>query len=420
MMESRSSKMAGNAANWLALCVGALSLAACGSGNPQAPDSSPASEPATATAIAASDCPAGSTPEQPGDSTQERPALAYGAPPAAGDPTQPRIVVGEVGYVPAGAGTASLQSTWAFDVCNNRWDQLRAASPAGVARVTTLARLVTDPQTDQVLGLPVGLTPVWSFDPTTDAWSAATARGGGYEGWPTAGWDTTGGRLLAFDANLLSANATSSGVLAYDPAIHAWSPLPRADSATATPRIRMDHYDLAYDSGAGRLILLITPSQADEIGQTWAFDPVEGTWDRRADLPKTLAGGYPDDGWATAYDPVSRRTWLFADTAMLGYDATDDSWKVAERDDTWPTSQELGNKTVDPLARRMGTMVLDRANARLVVLGGQVRPLGDPVGGFACEASLLATDDIWAYDPVTNKWTLLLAPSESPTSSGPG
>jgi hypothetical protein len=33
---------------------------------------------------------------------------------------------------------------------------------------------------------------------------------------------------------------------------------------------------------------------------------------------------------------------------------------------------------------------------------------------------MLATDDVWAYDAAANTWTMLLAPSETPASFGPG
>jgi hypothetical protein len=169
------------------------------------------------------------------------------------------------------------------------------------------------------------------------------------------------------------------------------------------------------------LILMITPEgSATRPGKTWAFDPRTATWTRGADIPATLEGGYPAGGWATAFDPGTARTWLFADTAMLGYDARADDWVVAERDAGWPESMMIGGVEVDPIARSVDSMVLDPVNRRFVVFGGFVRPVGDAVGGFVEEGSMLATDDVWAYDPAANTWTMLLAPSDAPASFGPG
>jgi len=233
--------------------------------------------------------------------------------------------------------------------------------------------------------------------------------------------DPEGDRLLAFDPNVLTADPSSTGVLAYDLAQRAWAVLAGSDAPGEQPRVRMDQYDVAFDTAAQQLILVITPqSEADEPGRTWRFDPVARTWSQGADIPNTLAGGYPSTGWATAFEPVSGRTWLFSDTAMLGYDALADDWVVAERGSGWPESVMLGDVEVDPMARTVGGMVLDPVNHRLVIIGGEVRPIGDAVGGFVREGSLLPTDDVWAYDPSANNWTLLLAASDEPASVGPG
>ena len=105
---------------------------------------------------------------------------------------------------------------------------------------------------------------------------------------------------------------------------------------------------------------------------------------------------------------------------MLGYSAADDDWVVAHRGAGWPDSMMLGGVEADPTARVVSTMVPDPANGRLVVIGGKVRRVADPVGGFVWEGDLLATDDVWAYEPATNTWTMLLPPSGAPASYGPG
>jgi hypothetical protein len=234
-------------------------------------------------------------------------------------------------------------------------------------------------------------------------------------------YDPEGDRLLAFDPNVLTADPSSTGVLAYDLEQRAWTVLVGPDAPGEQPRVRMDQYDVAFDTAAQQLILVITPqSETGEPGRTWRFDPVARTWSKGADIPNTLDGGYPSNGWAMAFEPVSGRTWLFADTAMLGYDALADDWVVAERGSGWPESVMLGDVEVDPMARTAGGMVLDPVNDRLVVIGGEVRLIGDAVGGFVDEGSLLPTDDVWAYDPSANNWTLLLAASDEPASVGPG
>jgi hypothetical protein len=80
----------------------------------------------------------------------------------------------------------------------------------------------------------------------------------------------------------------------------------------------------------------------------------------------------------------------------------------------------LGDAAVDPVARSVSTMVVDQANGRLIVISGRVREAGGTAGGFVAESAWLPTDDVWAYHPATNTWTLLLGPSAAPASYGPG
>jgi hypothetical protein len=344
------------------------------------------------------------------------------------EPAGTGIVVGETGFVPAGSGAATQQGTWTFDLCTNTWTELADVTwtePVDDALPAT-DQLVTHPGAGVILGIPTWWTPVWSYDPGARTWTSIPSTGGGSEAWPNAVYDRDSDRLLAFDPNVLVSAAVvddpgATGVLAYDLDQRAWTELKALEPQEDLPKVLMDQYDLAYDSTARRLILVITPGpDTGKPGRTWRFDPVGRTWSKGADIPDTLANGYPSTGWATAFDPVTERTWLFADTAMLGYDASADDWVVTERDAGWPESMALGDEAVDPTARVVSTMVLDPVNDRIVVIGGEVRPGGQPPGGWIGEGALLTTDDVWAYQPATNTWTMLLAPSQNPASYGPG
>jgi hypothetical protein len=343
---------------------------------------------------------------------------------AAMDPTGPRIILGETGFNPEGAGSSTLQATWAFDVCTNTWTELDAASLPPPEERPALGELVADPTAGVILGLPTGLAPVWRFDPAVGSWAALESSGGGSDvAWPTVVHDDDGDRLLAFDANLLMSDPAATGVLAYDLDTRAWTQVEAADPEGERPRVGMDRYDTVYDSAAQRLVLVITPQRsADHPAQAWVFDPAAGIWSQGADAPMTLPGGYHFSGiWVMVFDPVTERTWLFSDTVMLAYDARADGWTVADRGAGWPTSALIGGVEVDPMARLAGAMLVDPANGRLVVLGGWVRPVGDQVGGSTRDVDdLYASDDVWAYDPVANAWTLLLAASAEPASMGPG
>lgn len=160
---------------WVVVVSIGLVLAGCGSESGGA-GSSPSPGQASASESVAS-CPGGSSPDQPGDATQARPALPEWYQLAAMDPTRPRIIVGASEHVPAGAGTASLQFTWAFDVCTNTWIELGDASLPSPEDRPALYQFVTDPGAGVVRGLPV-----WTFDPAGDSWSTAAGPGQGAAG----------------------------------------------------------------------------------------------------------------------------------------------------------------------------------------------------------------------------------------------
>jgi hypothetical protein len=174
----------------------------------------------------------------------------------------------------------------------------------------------------------------------------------------------------------------------------------------------------AYDTVARRLILILTNTgDLEQTGETWAFDPAEGTWEQGAPVPNTLPGGYPA-GWVAAFDPQQGRTVLFADTAVLAYDAAGDTWTTVERGPGWPTGCTVAGVAVAPTARVGHQMVYDPISGHLVVLGGSVRPVGEPPGGLPDEEAPPA-DDVWAYHLASNTWTQLLAPSATSPGAHP-
>lgn len=412
--------------SWMVPLGVAAMLAGCGPAADSGTSPPPtATTPSASATTSTAPCPSGSTSDQPGDPAQARPALRDWYLLAALDPTAGRIVAGECGFVPEGSGRASLQATWAFDLCTNTWVDLPDTSLPTAEDGPPIGQFVTHEAAGRVLGLVVGLVPVWSYHPSAVTWSPLQVTGGGSdEAWPMAAYDPDGDRLLAFDPNLITAGAVngtaSSGVLALDLATREWTHLDPEDAkGEATPMASMQQYAVAYDRAAHGLVLVVTPVAPDKDAKTWLFDPEAGTWAPGADMPQTLPNGYPGDWFALAFDPVTARTWAFGDTAMLGYDATADDWVTAEHDAGWPESMTIGDTEVDPMARRINQMVAD-TSGRLIVIGGTVRRAGETPGGFVKESGWVPTDDVWSYQPATNTWTMLLGPSNTPASYGSG
>jgi hypothetical protein len=156
-------------------------------------------------------------------------------------------------------------------VCANAWRESSDASLPAPDQRPALAQLVTDPQTGVVLGLPYWWTPVWTFAPANDSWHAAGGQRSGFESAPNAVYDSEGDRLLAFDPwGLTGTGAKDSGVRAFDAISRTWTEFELADPAEEKPKCTPEFdYDVAFDSAAGRLVLVVTPPGLGGPAQTW-------------------------------------------------------------------------------------------------------------------------------------------------------
>jgi hypothetical protein len=395
------------------LAASMLLLAGCGSGpDPGTSDTGSPTQPAgsvSPSARAVSGCPAGLATQQPGLPDQARPDLGVMSVLAAMDTTAGRIVAGAQEFV-NGAGVSTLSTTWAFDVRTNTWVDQGPADTGAAAPVGVL-ELVYDETADRTVGLPTGLAPLWTYDLAGNTWTQVDAEGGGSDWWPIVAYDPDRQQVLAWEHHGLH----GAMVKALDLKTGTWQVLHAQDQASgAAPpgadALIMGQVVAAYDTLVHRLILIVTNAgDLEQTGETWAFDPAEGTWEQGAPVPNTLPGGYPA-GWAAAFDPQQGRTVLFADTAVLAYDAAANAWTTIERGPGWPTGCTVAGVAVDPTARVGHQMVYDPITGRMIVLGGSVRPVGEAPGGLSDEEAP-AVDDVWAYHLASNTWTQLLAPS---------
>ena len=398
---------------------GVLLLAGCGPGAaPVASGTGSATAPAGTvppTPTPVSGCPSGSGTEQPGPPDQARPDLGVMGVLAAMDTTAGRIVA-SAGQSLDAAGASTTGSMWTFDVRTRTWVE-RGIADTGSGAPTGLLKFVYDEAADRTVGLPTGLAPVWAYDLAANAWTEVDAEGGGSDWWPIVAYDPDRQQVLAWEHHGLH----GAMVRALDREMGTWQVLYAQDQASgAAPpgadALIMGQAVAAYDTAVHRLILILTNAgDLEQTGETWAFDPAEGIWEQGAPVPNTLPGGYPA-GWAAAFDPQQGKTVLFADTAVLAYDAAADTWTTVERGPGWPAGCTVAGVPVDPMARVGHQMVYDPDNQRMVVLGGSVRPVGEAPGSLPDEEAP-GVDDVWAYQLASNTWTQLLAPSTTAPES---
>ncbi len=94
------------------------------------------------------------------------------------------------------------------------------------------------------------------------------------------------------------------------------------------------------------------------------------------------------------FDAATGRVAIFSDGTLIEFDALAEEWVVLTYSDTYQDGWKVG-----PLARLGGSIVYDPVNRRIVLFGGRA---------FMPDGFLTAWDDVWAFDPISREWMVLL------------
>jgi hypothetical protein len=306
-----------------------------------------------ATTVPGFACPADSNPDQPGPAAQVRPFADYG-PPSEWAGGGQIFALGGFGH------------NWTFDVCSNTWQPAKT-DPLAPGR----GALAWDGGSGRLVLIGSG---------------AMTRR-------PDGTWDNLGGgpqRLgaqLGYDAAadlVIIRDPQTTMMWTFDPDMNAWHDIVQV--GPTPPSAGSSGFVLAtYDAAAARFVLL----DGAQSNRVWLFDPQTSTWVRAGLLPPALSLFIETD--EIAYDPVGRRTLVYANGRVFAYEAGADRWEVL---------YQAGPKDVR-FDRVAPGVAFDPVNERLVVIGGRVRT----------DVGWAPTDDVVAFDPRTRTWIELLAPS---------
>lgn len=312
-------------------------------------------------------CPPGSTPDEPGPADQARPE---------GDSAT--VLDRGAGRLVTLTATATRTETWTFDVCTNTWTQMHPnREPSGFDGV----QLVYDIDSDVTVGLVGGM--VWAYDLAADTW---TEKGAAPIDATLRAYDPVSGLIVATRADDPSF-ARPVELWSYDVATDMWVPIRQASPAPAADR----SVALAFDAFVDRLIAYAVNGSTHE---TWLLDLRTGTWAQAgSDTPTIhILWGMAPFPPAIAYDEAAKRTVVLGMGRMAAYDATADRWEVL----TGGIDPESGPLRFGP-SSQWGLDVYDPVNERLVS-GGQAGSL-------------------WAFEPATRRWTVLLEASAAGTAS---
>jgi len=170
----------------------------------------------------------------------------------------------------------------------------------------------------------------------------------------------------------------------YDVETDTWTPIHQANAGP-------DYRVVAYDASVDRMVAYTGGGGEPE---TWLFDVRTGTWSRSsAQAPGVTRGlGLPN----IVYDEAAKRTVIMA-WAAAAYDASANRWEMLVAyglPESW---------------MRTATMVYDPVNERLVGPGPWYNAAGVHVGRAA----------VFAFDPGTREWTVLLEPGVGQPANTP-
>ncbi len=276
--------------------------------------------------------------------------------------------------------SANRSETWIFDVCTNAWRR-------GADVPFKVRRLVYHPGEDLTLALGMywqGEPRTWAYDADTDVWTEMTPFPTDIDRLVLAAADPVSGLVWAGDMGHL---------LTFDLTSEVWIPvsLEGEPSATETNRGFGAVELMAYDPAVSGFVL-VTGSR---VGRTSLLDQSGRVIevDTPTPLPRFVWGDIVSGNEMT-FDAATGRVAIFSDGTLIEYDALAEEWIVLTYSDTYQDGWVVG-----PLARVGGSIVYDPVNQRIVLFGG---------GSSRMPDGWHDRDDVWAYDPISREWMVLL------------
>jgi len=266
--------------------------------------------------------------------------------------------------------------TWAYDCKNNTWMNMNPPSSPVHLNYHAMAY---DSQSDRVIlvngASGAGGTLIlqtWAYDYDTNTWTnmnPATMPGSCVD----AAYDSQSDRVICFAADV--------GTWAYDYDSNTWSEM----NPISSPSRQYGHV-MAYDSQSDRVVML-GGSNCDE---TWIYDLETDVW------TYMNPASHPSGGAFVSYDSQSDLIVAFGGEWTY---RSDETWSYDYHSNTWMKKGPLAF----PSERMEHAMVYDSQSERVILFSGRLPGATDTF-----------SDETWAYEYETNTWTDL-DPSASPS-----
>ncbi|HVZ74593.1 MAG TPA: kelch repeat-containing protein [Polyangia bacterium] len=153
------------------------------------------------------------------------------------------------------------------------------------------------------------------------------------------------------------------------------------------PQQRYEHQS-TYDTDRNLIVMYggQQNSNGPYYGDTWEWNGTKGTWTQRTPTGKTPGAR---SGFGLAYDPNTKKTFLFSGWQPAASFFIPDQWEWDGTTSTWAERQIAG---AQPSARHDFTMLYDPDRKKIVLFGGI-----DETG--------TRLNDVWDWDGTAGTWT---------------
>jgi N-acetylneuraminic acid mutarotase len=290
-----------------------------------------------------------------------------------------------------GGGTQLYQyhhgnkETWAFDVKENTWTNMK---PAPKPRNMAAATMAYDSESDRVIlfGGCLGQTvwnETWAYDYDTNTWTKMSDGPEGLMG-PRMVYDEESDRMILFGGVDYDTFTFYDDTWAYDYNTDTWEEM----QPDVHPQAR-NYQAMAYDAEIDRVLLsgtYVEGGPPDTTYNLWAYDYDSNTWeDLSSNNSKPLSLVYA----AMAYDAESKRSILFGGLDFMSGTVYDDTWAYDSDADTWEEMKPTDNP--GKLAKHF--MVYVSSKDLMYLFGGDL-----------CTDGCQLSNELWTYDYDSNTW----------------
>lgn len=285
---------------------------------------------------------------------------------------------------------SSNKETWAYDVDENTWTNMK---PAPKPRNMAAATMAYNSESDRVIlfGGCLGTTvwnETWAYDYNTNTWTKMSDGPEDLMG-PRMVYDEESDKMILFGGLDFSTWTFHNDTWAYDYDTDTWTEMQPDDPPPAR-----NYQAMTYNAKADRV--LVSGTYIDENGMPtndynlWAYDYDTNTWEVfNSSATKPLSRVYT----AMAYDVESDRSILFGGLDYPTWTYYNDTWAYDYNTDTW---QEM-NPDVNPGYLAWHHMVYVSSEDKVYLFGGDL-----------CTDVCHLSNELWTYDYDTNTWEQLI------------